>query len=198
MRRKKADPPAGRPETARTSAPKDPLAPNCKLLTPADATVDLGPMPNAFLRCLRDGDGSLTAGLKPTAVTASQEHWNDGVRLTDVCDERMVDALVTERGGNDDDRCTALLGIAWRRMHLLVKRPIRCWRPPELRPFTVRMRPDGGPEGALTVIEVMAGSETAACAAAAAAVFDHAGPTAEATVSVPRATGDVSNPPPRE
>ena len=172
-----------------TTPAKPRLEPNCRLLTPAGAAgrerAGGPPIPETFLRCLRDAEGRLTAGLQPVAGPSGAD-WDNGVRLTDVCDEIMVNAVIAERGGGDDDRRTALLGIAWRRAGVIVKRPFRCWLPPQLRPYTVRMRPDGSRAGGESEIEVLAGSRIAACAAAAAAVFDHAGRTADAALREPR------------
>ena len=182
MKRRRAGRPEAAPETTAASGRNTAVEPNGRILWPGSTSAREAArrprIPDTFLYCVRDADGRLSAGLKPAAGPASDaaadSDWNEGVVLTDVCDELMVEVVVAGRGGDDDDRRTALLGIAWDRATRFVQGPIRCWKPADLRPYTVRMRPGGDAGESETVVEVLAGSETAACAAAADAVFDRA------------------------
>ena len=91
----------------------------------------------SFLRVFRDEAGLLRAGLHRHAQATPDDHWDDGITLTEATD--ALDA-VTEHPDNQTLQQERLLVAAYHRLDHDKTTPRNVYVPAELRPWAARIR----------------------------------------------------------
>lgn len=99
---------------------------------PVDDTLDA-----SFLRVFRDEAGLLRAGLHANPESSDDDHWDDGITLTDPSD--TLDA-VAEHPDNLTLQQERLLVAAYHRLDHDKTTPRNVYVPAELRPWAARFR----------------------------------------------------------
>ncbi len=99
---------------------------------PVDHTLDA-----SFLRVFRDEARLLRAGLHPNAEPGDDDHWDDGVRLTETTDALEA---VAEHPDNQTLQQERLLVAAYQRLDHDRTTPRNVYVPTELRPWAARFR----------------------------------------------------------
>ena len=126
-----------------------------------------------WLRCFRDGNGVLRAGLYDSELADDDDHWAHGRPLTDAADE----AAVAKAGGYGRTAVDALRGIAYERLRIeRTAGPAdvrRVMVPNRLQRWQVTVSGSPGKRDEITV-EVRAASAESAQLVAAQALYDRA------------------------
>lgn len=117
---------------------------------PVDTALDA-----SFLRVFRDEAGLLRAGLHPNAQAEPDDHWDDGITLTEATD--ALDA-VTEHPDNQTLQQERLLVAAYQRLDHDSTTPRNVYVPAELRPWAARFTLQRQP----VLLYVQAATETGA------------------------------------